>query len=433
MSRFLHRASLLCLLAAPVAAHAQNIPGTEISGPLVSITVTGSQRFSTDAIISATGLHKGQTVHRDDLQNAADRLIQSGEFASVNYRYQSQPAGVELEFAVADAKVVPAYFDNFPWFTDEELSQSLRKAVPLYDGLLPENGAAVDEVADSLGKMLDSHRIGGTVTHRVLRSPDGDHPVQEFQLEGSELPVEAVFYTDQLADEDKSVHQSLSQLIGRPFSRYAIDTFNFEQVRPLYESSGHLRVKVGEPAARFTGDPTKVLNSSVTVIVPIEPGAVYKWTGASWTGNDAIPAAVLNLLIGMIPGDLANGVKLGTAWVRVTDEYAHRGYLDADIHPSLAFDDKDSTAKSVITVVEGPQYHMGALVLSGLSLDGERRIRAAWKIAQGDVFDQKYFDDFINGGARAAFGTSPFTYSKIGHFLQKDPKEGKVDVLMDFE
>jgi len=39
----------------------------------------------------------------------------------------------------------------------------------------------------------------------------------------------------------------------------------------------------------------------------------------------------------------------------------------------------------------------------------------------------------VNGGARAAFGTLPFTYAKVGHFLQKDPKTGKVDVLMDFE
>ncbi len=76
---------------------------------------------------------------------------------------------------------------------------------------------------------------------------------------------------------------------------------------------------------------------------------------------------------------------------------------------------------------------MGDLVLSGLSLDGERRIRAAWKIAAGSIFDEKYFDDFVNGGARASFGTLPFTYAKVGHFLQKDPKTGKVDVLMDFE
>jgi hypothetical protein len=329
--------------------------------------------------------------------------------------------------------VIPAYFDNFPWFTGEELSQALRQAVPLYDGRVPANGTAVDDVSEALGKMLESHKIGGSVTHRVLRAPDGERLVQEFQLDGSELPVEAVFFTDPLADEDRAVHQSLSQLVGHPFSRYAIDTFVFEQVRPLYEASAHLRVKIGEPAARFTGDPSQPLRKSVTVIVPIEPGPVYKWAGVTWSGNAAIPAADLNALIGLRDGEPADGVKLRAAWVHVSDEYARLGYLDADVRPSLEFDDANSRASGKVSIVEGPQYHMGDLVLSGLSLDGERRIRAAWRISPGSVFDEKYFDDFVNGGARAAFGTLPFTYAKVGHFLQKDPKTGKVDVLMDFE
>ncbi len=424
---------MLAIFATPPILRCQETAETEIAGPLANVTVTGSQRFKPDVIIAASGIRKGQTVHREDLQNAADRLIQSGEFADVKYRYQTDRDGVSIEFAVADGTVIPAYFDNFPWFTGEELSQALRQAVPLYDGRVPANGTAVDDVSEALGKMLESHKIGGSVTHRVLRAPDSEHLVQEFQLDGSELPVEAVFFTDPLADEDRAVHQSLSQLVGHPFSRYAIDTFVFEQVRPLYEASAHLRVKIGEPAARFTGDPSQPLRKSVTVIVPIEPGPVYKWAGVTWIGNAAIPAADLNALIGLREGEPADGVKLRAAWVHVSDEYARLGYLDADIRPSLEFDDSKSRATGKVSIVEGSQYHMGDLVLSGLSLDGERRIRAAWKIAAGSIFDEKYFDDFVNGGARASFGTLPFTYAKVGHFLQKDPKTGKVDVLMDFE
>jgi len=433
---FRNLATLFCVLAIfaiPSTLRSQETSSTEISGPLASIAVTGSQRFKQDVIISASGLRKGQTVRLEDLQNAADRLIQSGEFANVKYRYQTDQGVISVEFAVADGTVIPAYFDNFPWFTDEELSQSLRQAVPLYDCCVPANGTAIDDVAEALGKMLASHQIGGSVTHRVIRAPDGTQLIQEFQLDGSELPVEAVFFTDPLADEDRAVHQSLSQLVGHPFSRYAIDTFVFEQVRPLYEASAHLRVKIGEPAARFTGDPSQPLRKSVTVIIPVEPGAVYKWAGVTWSGNAAIPTANLNALIGLKDGEPADGVKLRAAWARVSDEYARLGYLDADVRPSLDFDDANSRAAGKVSIVEGPQYHMGELVLSGLSLDGEHRIRAAWRIAQGSVFDEKYFDDFINSGARAAFGTLPFTYAKVGHFLQKDPKTGKVDVLMDFE
>ena len=99
----------------------------------------------------------------------------------------------------------------------------------------------------------------------------------------------------------------------------------------------------------------------------------------------------------------------------------------------IRLDDATARASYRVVVTEGPQYRMGALVLTGLSLEGERRILAAWKIPDGAVFDASVLDAFINGGARAAFGDLPWGYEKIGHYLQKDPKTAKVDVLMDFQ
>jgi len=424
---------LFALLGMSVSAMCQEIPGTEISAPVVKVTVSGSQRFSSEVIAAATGLQKGQVVHRADLQAAADVLAESGEFKDVQYRYETEREGVIVEFAVADAQVIPAYFDNFPWFSGGELSQSLQKAVPLFDGRLPAEGTVVDQVAQALDKLLESAKVSGTVTHRVLRAPDADQSIQEFQLQGQELPVEAVFYTDPLADESRAIHQSLNQLVGHAYSRYAIDTFDFEQVRPLYESAAHLRVKIGEPAARFTGNPNQPLRQSVTVIVPVDPGPAFTWAGVTWIGNSALSANDLNALIDLKEGAPADGVKLGGAWARVNDAYGHIGYLDAEVKPSLELNDSTARASCKVTVVEGTQYHMGDMVLSGLSVDGGRRIRSGWKIAPGAVFDRAYFDDFLNSGARASFGTMPFTYTKIGHFLQKDPKTGKVDVMLDFE
>ncbi len=76
---------------------------------------------------------------------------------------------------------------------------------------------------------------------------------------------------------------------------------------------------------------------------------------------------------------------------------------------------------------------MGNLVLTGLSLDGEKRIRSAWKIAPGSVFDKNVFDQFVDTGIKQAFAGSPFRYEKIGRFLQQNPQEAKVDVMLDFQ
>jgi hypothetical protein len=78
-------------------------------------------------------------------------------------------------------------------------------------------------------------------------------------------------------------------------------------------------------------------------------------------------------------------------------------------------------------------YHMGKLVLTGLSIEGERRIRAAWGIAQGAVFNKEIYEQFANTGVKQAFIGLPFHYEKVGRFLQEDPNSGSVDVLLDFQ
>jgi hypothetical protein len=66
-------------------------------------------------------------------------------------------------------------------------------------------------------------------------------------------------------------------------------------------------------------------------------------------------------------------------------------------------------------------------------MDGERRIRAAWTIAAGAIFDKTVYEDFVDTGVKRAFVGSPFRYEKIGRFLQENPQSAKVDVLLDFQ
>ncbi|MDE3170252.1 MAG: hypothetical protein KGL75_08915, partial [Acidobacteriota bacterium] len=114
----------LASFAAPVAGAAQagaQAPSDSASATLASIEVTGSRRFTSAQIAPSTGLKVGSQITRADLQQAANALAQLGPFTNVQYRFGSEPTGVVVQFQVADAPAVPVFFDNFPWFTDEQL------------------------------------------------------------------------------------------------------------------------------------------------------------------------------------------------------------------------------------------------------------------------------------------------------------------------
>ena len=58
---------------------------------------------------------------------------------------------------------------------------------------------------------------------------------------------------------------------------------------------------------------------------------------------------------------------------------------------------------------------------------------ANWKIARGDIFDNTYYEEFVNGGAQKIFQNTPVHFQKIGHLLRPDPQTKTVDVLLDFQ
>jgi outer membrane protein insertion porin family len=191
---------------------------------------------------------------------------------------------------------------------------------------------------------------------------------------------------------------------------------------------------LGAPVVHLNGDGQQG-QSTVDVQIPIEPGQVFRLSSAAWSGNMAIDDATLSRLVSVKPGELADGMKLASGWQQIELEYGHRGYLDAKIPPVPKFDDASGTVRYDVTIVEGPQYRMGELVITGLSLDAERRLRNAWRLAPGQVFDKTFLDSTLSKLEKptvAIFGDLPVHYAQMGHLLRTDPQSHVIDVLIDF-
>ena len=254
----------------------------------------------------------------------------------------------------------------------------------------------------------------------------------EFEVEDSRAIVGEVEFSDSLAQNDHGVQSRLPDLVGKPFSRSAIQLFEFEQVRPLYLNKGYLQVRFAPPAAQLAqGSGAKA--QDVTVTAAIDSGPAFAFGGVVWSGNAALSREDLDKLLPLRPHDIADGMKIESLWLDVRDEYAKHGYLDADVMPHAVLDQAAKGVAYSVAINEGPQYHMGKLTLSGLSAEGEKRIRQAWKMTPGAVFDEKAYEDFLDNGTKQAFAGLPFHYDMIGRFLDKNPATGVVDVLLDFQ
>src|SRR5438876_2807656 len=155
-----------------------------VSAPLREVHVDGEKHLTEAQVISITGLVPGAQIGRDDLQAAADKLVQSGLFAKVSYNFQTKLASVLVTYHVEESPRIPVFFDNIPWLTDSALGDALRGKLPFFDATLPEAGAAVDQAVDAVKELLASRGAPGALEHTVIANPHAEGNPHAFHVQG---------------------------------------------------------------------------------------------------------------------------------------------------------------------------------------------------------------------------------------------------------
>jgi outer membrane protein assembly factor BamA len=425
---FLLAGFLAILVSLPL--HAQ-------TATLREVRVEGAKHLTEAQIVSLTGLAPGSQVGRKELQDAADALVRTGLLAKVNFKFETHNDNLVVTFHIEENQRLPVSYDNFPWYSDSELNDAVRKELPFYDGHLPEAGQVVERAAGVLKAFVSARDPHVQITHQVVLSPLSDGSEQQFSVEGPVPKIARLEFSDPKLTEDLGVRAHIAEIVGHAYSRMTINVFLAEQIRPIYQQQGFLQAKIGPAEVRLSGDPNQQkLTEQIPVYVPCVPGTIYRWKGVEWKGNAAVSTITLTNTMGLKAGDVANGQAIEGGWERVREEYGQRGFLEAKVMPVAAYDDNAHTTAYEVSIVEGQVFHYGSMTISGMSLAGERKIQEAWSMKPGDLFDKKVFEDFLfrlESHRELIFKDLPVHYDTVGHFLQTDPAKGTVEVLLDFK
>ena len=392
--------------ALPQATSAHRTSGQKIPDSqrtLVGIKVTGTTRFAPEEVIAASGLPIGGIVNDDDFKKAARQLGDTGAFSDIGYSYSYSSAGTKLELKLTDAsEFLPARFDDFVWFSDEELRRRIKEHVPLFNGQLPASGRLPDEVSDVLQAMLVQNAIPGHVDY--LRYSKAGGPIESINYSVSDvlIRVRNIDFTGAGPAELPVLEATALKLPDREYSRSRLDAFVERQLLPVYYARGYLKASFGSPQPRVVkpdnddarDDDTRN-RTFVDVTLAVTPGQQYKLTRLDWSGNREVSTDKLQAMIHIQPGQPANTVRLAEDLAEVQKLYGSRGHINASIKTEAAFDDAASTVAIRLEVKEDYAYHMGELDFRGLDNSLTAKLRAAWTLRQGDVYDATYVDQYL--------------------------------------
>ena len=399
---------------------------------LGKIEVNGLERYTHEQVVAASGLQLGQAIDIQAADEAANRLMSSGLFKKLSFRFRSAKDQVTVTFEVEEVKEsVPVVFDNFVWFGEQELLEAIRREVPSFDGTAPETGEMPNNIKRALQGLLNARKIQGHVEYISAADSTGKNSRYLFSVKGVKIPICVLLFPGAKDVKESDLLKTSKPLFEMDYSREDVLTFARINLLPIYRQRGHLRASFLEPVAKPRSDAD--CQNGVSVDLQVDEGEIYTWGKAEWTGNSVLTAQELSAALGLKPGERADGLKIDKGSIFISEAYGKRGYIDARVESAVPeFDDANRRVSYRYSVTEGPQYRMGAVEIKGLPEALTERIKLGWKLQTSSAFDISYDEAFVKKAmtelAAAGFAVQE---SKVEYKPNRDNRT--VDVLITFK
>lgn len=379
------------LLIVSLFAGAQQAPPK--SWKLAKVEAPNVRRFTPEQVLTLSGLQLGQTVDLDAVDAGMTRLAGTGYFTRVSYRYNYVGDQLTVTFNLEEAKWnVPVVFDNFVWFSDEELTNAVRQAVPNFDGTAPTSGGTVETITSVLERLLKEKKIEGHVDYVPAFTQSGESLGHVFSVKDVTLPICAVSFSGASAVSESDLIKKSKPLIKADYSRSYVADFVKDNLAPVYRERGYLKARFSEAQARREDGDCK---NGVHVTLAVTEGDVYTWDKVEWSGNTAFANTMLDGRLAMQTGEVANGLKIDEGFKTIKTDYGKKGYILSKITPAASFDDANHRISYRVTIDEGAQYHMGSVTFTGISESNAARLRKGWRLLENAVYNASYLEEYM--------------------------------------
>jgi outer membrane protein assembly factor BamA len=359
--------------------------------PIESLLVTGNHTYSAEQILAVAGLRVGQVAGKTDFEAARTRLLESGAFETVGYKFTPGSAkGYAAVIQVLEVQqAYPAEFEDLH-VSEKELRAALREKDPLFgSGKLPATQPAFERYQKWVQEFVAAKGQPEKISVGVSPTAAGEFAVV-FRPARS-LPVVAlVTFRGNHVVPSNVLHDAIAAGIGAEYTEDRFREILNSSIRPIYEARGRMRVRFTE----LQTEPTKEVQG-LHVFVTVDEGRSYTMGKVSIDGPAPAEAADLLRKIDMKTGDVANFDKVDQGLDTMRKALRRAGYLNAKVTAERVVDDAHESADAAIHVDAGPQFTMGKLTVMGLDLEGEAEVLRIWTMKTGKPFNPEYPDYFL--------------------------------------
>ncbi len=357
-----------------------------------SIQFKGDPEYTDQELLDFLGLKKGEGLSTAEMNGLAQKLIASGVFENVAYRFDGQ----DLVFTLTgDPTLYPVRLGNLPFTPGPDLDARLHKRLPLYHGKVPSAGDLLDGVRHAFESMLASEGVKATVAAAPYAGPDGNSRVSamSFTIPSPTVRLGTIRMEGASMALLPRLHD-LIQLSSNPLFDSVTTLAGLEQkFTAFYLDQGFAAVKV--QAVRCGALVTAPGAILVPVKVSIHEGKLYKINSIHLPAGALVTQAEADKLVAA-PDKLTLGQALPGVLALIETRYKERGYLDLVVTPHPTYHDSTGSVDYSVEIDPGTVYRVAYVKFDNVSDELRSHLMHQWQLMPGEPFDQNYLDSFLS-------------------------------------
>ncbi|EDZ47088.1 outer membrane protein assembly complex, YaeT protein [Rhodobacterales bacterium Y4I] len=351
-----------------------------------SVQVEGNQRIQTSTVVAYTGIERGQTVSAGELNDAYQRILDSGVFETV----EIVPRGSTLVIKVTEFPTINQIsFEGNRRLKDDALSDIIESAPRrVFSPSQAERDAALIAEAYSV-----QGRLASRVTPRIIRRSNNRVDLVFEISEGDTVEVERVSFTGNRVYSDRRLRRVLETKqagLLRTFIRSDTlieDRLEFDKqvLRDFYLSRGYVDFRVNSANAEVTQE-----RDAVFLVVDVTEGQQFRFGNISVTSE--MPEADADLFSSTLkirPGVVYSPTLVENAIDRM-EGLAVRNEIDfLRVEPRVTRNDRDLTLDIEFVLTRGPRVFVERIDIEGNTTTLDRVIRQQFRSVEGDPFNPR--------------------------------------------
>lgn len=350
------------------------------------VVVEGNDRVDAASILRFAGIGRGQTLSAGDLNDAYQRIVNSGLFEEVTV----EPQGGTLVIKVREYPTINVInFEGNERLKDEDLaglvgSQSRRIYSP---------SQAEADAAKITEAYRQSGRMAATVEPRIIRRSDNRVDLVFEIAEGRVVEIERLAFVGNRDFSDRRLRQVLETKQAGLLRRFIqSDTFIPERLeldkqllRDFYLSRGYIDFQVLDATAEIARE-----RDAFFLTFSVQEGQSFRFGKISAVSEiEGLDAAEFEQLLRIRPGVTYSPAVVENNITRLETLALRKGLTFVSIEPRVTRNDRDLTLDVEFVLKRGEKVFVERIDIEGNTTTLDEVVRRQFRTVEGDPFNPR--------------------------------------------